>query len=99
MQALQVTDLSGPDGVRVMDVPEPTGDGVLLDVRVVRAQFPGICCAARACTRSGSCRHTPWARKSLAWWCAPHRRRSSNWRPCGRHGRRRRGATCVRQPT
>ena len=44
MRALQVTELSGPDGVRVAEVPEPTddGDGVLLDVRAVGLSFPDL---------------------------------------------------------
>ena len=44
MRALQVTDLSGPDGVRVTDVPELSDDveGVLLDVRAVGLSFPDL---------------------------------------------------------
>src|SRR5437870_2270667 len=44
MRALQVTELSGPDGVRVVEVPEPTdeGEGVLLDVRAVGLSFPDL---------------------------------------------------------
>jgi NADPH2:quinone reductase len=44
MQALQVTDLSGPDGVRVTEAPEPSDDGagMLLEVRAVGLSFPDL---------------------------------------------------------
>ena len=31
MRAIQITELSGPDAVRLADVPEPDGDGVLVE--------------------------------------------------------------------
>ena len=44
MRALQVTELSGPDGVRVVDdVPEPdAGSGVLIDVHAAGIAFPDL---------------------------------------------------------
>jgi NADPH2:quinone reductase len=43
MRALQVVELTGPDGVRVVDVPEPVDeDGVLIDVRAVGVSFPDL---------------------------------------------------------
>ena len=42
MRAAQITDLTGPDGVRVVDVPEPDpGDhGVLIEVHAAGVTFP-----------------------------------------------------------
>jgi NADPH2:quinone reductase len=43
MRAVQVTDLTGPDGVRVADVPEPGADGgVLIEVRAAGISFPDL---------------------------------------------------------
>lgn len=44
MRAAQVTELTGPDGVRVVDVPEPdAGDGALLiDVHAAGISFPDL---------------------------------------------------------
>jgi NADPH:quinone reductase len=44
MRALQVTRLDGPDGVEVVDVPEPTPteDDVVVDVRAVGVSFPDL---------------------------------------------------------
>jgi NADPH:quinone reductase len=44
MRALHVTRLDGPDGVEVVDVPEPTpGDGdVVVEVKAVGASFPDL---------------------------------------------------------
>jgi len=50
MRALQITDLSGPDAVRVVDVAEPEAShpftpgpgGVLIDVRAAAVSFPDL---------------------------------------------------------
>lgn len=43
MRALQVTELTGPDGVRVVDIPEPsTTDRILLRVHAVGLSFPDV---------------------------------------------------------
>ncbi len=44
MRALQVNELSGPDGITVVDVPEPEpgGNGVVVDVRAAGVSFPDL---------------------------------------------------------
>jgi NADPH2:quinone reductase len=43
MRAVQVHELIGPDGVRVVDVPEPDPDGgILIDVRAGGISFPDL---------------------------------------------------------
>jgi NADPH2:quinone reductase len=44
MRALQVQELSGPDGIAVVDVPEPVDDGgsILVDVRAAGVSFPDL---------------------------------------------------------
>jgi NADPH2:quinone reductase len=43
MKAVQVTELKGPDGVVVNEVPEPaTGDAVLVEVHAVGISFPDV---------------------------------------------------------
>lgn len=43
MRAVQVHELTGPDGVRVVDVPEPAADGaILIDVRAAGISFPDL---------------------------------------------------------
>lgn len=49
MLAVQISELSGPDGVRVVDVPEPEpvhmltpGEGVLIDVAAAGVSFPEV---------------------------------------------------------
>jgi len=43
MRALQVTELTGPDGVRIVDVPEPSdAERVLVRVRAVGLSFPDV---------------------------------------------------------
>jgi NADPH2:quinone reductase len=43
MRALQVTELVGPDGVRVVDVPEPDpATGIVIEVRAVGVSFPDL---------------------------------------------------------
>jgi NADPH2:quinone reductase len=41
MRAVQVHELSGPDGLRVVDVPEPAGE-LLVDVRAAGIAFPDL---------------------------------------------------------
>ncbi|MFZ0832491.1 MAG: NADPH:quinone oxidoreductase family protein [Mycobacterium sp.] len=40
MRAAQVTRLDGPDAIEVSDIPEPTGDGVVVDVYAAGVAFP-----------------------------------------------------------
>ena len=40
MRAAQVTRLDGPDGIEVVEVDEPSGDGVVVDVHAAGAAFP-----------------------------------------------------------
>lgn len=44
MRALQVQELSGPDGIEVVDIPEPADDGssILVDVRAAGVSFPDL---------------------------------------------------------
>ncbi len=49
MRAVQISELSGPDGVRVVDAPEPEpthmlspGEGVLIDVAAAGVSFPDV---------------------------------------------------------
>ena len=43
MRALQVTELTGPDGLRLTDVPEPVVDGgLLVEVHAVGVNFPDL---------------------------------------------------------
>jgi NADPH2:quinone reductase len=43
MRALQVTELTGPDGVHIVDVPEPSDTGrILVRVRAVGLSFPDV---------------------------------------------------------
>lgn len=44
MRALQVQELSGPDGIAVVDLPEPNDDGssILVDVRAAGVSFPDL---------------------------------------------------------
>ena len=43
MRAAQVIELTGPDGVRVVEVPEPSADGgLLIDVRAAGISFPDL---------------------------------------------------------
>jgi NADPH:quinone reductase len=42
MRVLEVADLSGPDGVRLGERPEPEADGVLVDVRAIGLSFPDL---------------------------------------------------------
>src|ERR1700742_2112080 len=40
MRAAQLTRLDGPDGIELVEVDEPTGDGVVVDVHAAGAAFP-----------------------------------------------------------
>jgi NADPH2:quinone reductase len=43
MRAVQVTELSGPDGLAVVEVDEPeAGDGVVVDVRAAGVSYPDL---------------------------------------------------------
>ena len=42
MRAAQVTRLDGPDAVEVVDLPEPDGDGVLIEVAAAGVCFPDV---------------------------------------------------------
>ncbi len=43
MRAVQIVDLTGPDSaLRVVDVPEPDGDGVVIDVKAAGVSFPEV---------------------------------------------------------
>jgi NADPH2:quinone reductase len=43
MRAIQIVELSGPDSaLRLVDIPEPDGDGVVIDVRAAGVSFPEV---------------------------------------------------------
>lgn len=43
MRAVQVTELAGPDGLELVELPEPeAGEGVLLEVRAAGVSFPDL---------------------------------------------------------
>ena len=42
MRAAQVTRLDGPDAVEVVDLPEPSGDGVVIEVAAAGICFPDV---------------------------------------------------------
>ena len=42
MRAAQVTRLDGPDAIEVSDIPEPSGDGVVVDVHAAGVAFPDV---------------------------------------------------------
>ncbi|MEA2480729.1 MAG: NADPH:quinone reductase [Thermoleophilaceae bacterium] len=43
MRALQVTETTGPEGLKINDIPEPEpGDGVLIDVEAAGVAFPDL---------------------------------------------------------
>jgi NADPH2:quinone reductase len=43
MRAVQIVDLTGPDSaLRVVDAPEPDGDGVVVDVKAAGVSFPEV---------------------------------------------------------
>src|SRR5919112_1135238 len=43
MRAIQIVELSGPESaLRLVDIPEPGGDGVVIDVRAAGVSFPEV---------------------------------------------------------
>ncbi len=43
MRAIQIVELSGPESaLRLVDIPEPDGDGVVIDVRAAGVSFPEV---------------------------------------------------------
>jgi NADPH2:quinone reductase len=43
MRAIQIVELSGPDSaLKLVDIPEPDGEGVLIDVRAAGVSFPEV---------------------------------------------------------
>jgi NADPH2:quinone reductase len=43
MRAIQIVELSGPESaLKLVDIPEPDGDGVLIDVRAAGVSFPEV---------------------------------------------------------
>jgi NADPH2:quinone reductase len=43
MRAIQITELSGPQSaLKLVDIPEPDGDGVVIDVRAAGVSFPEV---------------------------------------------------------
>jgi NADPH2:quinone reductase len=42
MRAIQIVELSGPDSLRLVDLPEPDGDGVVVEVKAAGVSFPEV---------------------------------------------------------
>ena len=42
MRVVEVVEQAGPDGVRLGERPEPTGEGVLVAVRAIGLSFPDL---------------------------------------------------------
>jgi NADPH:quinone reductase len=42
MRAIQIVELGGPESLRLADIPEPDGDGVVIDVRAAGVSFPEV---------------------------------------------------------
>ena len=42
MRAAQVTRLDGPDAVEVVDLPDPSGEGVVIEVAAAGICFPDV---------------------------------------------------------
>src|SRR5829696_7435732 len=43
MRAIQIVELSGPDSaLQLVDIPEPEGEGILIDVRAAGVSFPEV---------------------------------------------------------
>ena len=42
MRAIQIVELNGPDALQLVDIEEPTGEGVLVDVRAAGVSFPEV---------------------------------------------------------
>jgi len=42
MRAIQIVELSGPESLQLADIDEPSGEGVLVDVRAAGVSFPEV---------------------------------------------------------
>src|SRR4051812_3112933 len=42
MRAIQIVELGGPDSLKLVDIDEPSGEGVLIDVRAAGVSFPEV---------------------------------------------------------
>ena len=42
MRAIQIVELSGPEALQLADIPEPSGEGVVVDVRAAGVSFPEV---------------------------------------------------------
>src|SRR3954454_12785870 len=42
MRAIQIVELGGPDSLKLVDIDEPSGDGVLVDVHAAGVSFPEV---------------------------------------------------------
>ena len=42
MRAIQIVELSGPESLQLADIDEPTGEGVVVDVRAAGVSFPEV---------------------------------------------------------
>ena len=42
MRAIQIVELNGPDSLRLADIDEPSGEGVVVDVRAAGVSFPEV---------------------------------------------------------
>src|SRR4051794_22177564 len=42
MRAIQIVELGGPEALKLVDIDEPSGDGVLVDVRAAGVSFPEV---------------------------------------------------------
>src|SRR3954466_14313369 len=42
MRAIQIVELGGPDSLKLVDIDEPSGEGVLVDVHAAGVSFPEV---------------------------------------------------------
>ena len=42
MRAIQIVELGGPDSLKLVDIDEPSGEGVLIDVQAAGVSFPEV---------------------------------------------------------
>jgi NADPH2:quinone reductase len=42
MRAIQIVELSGPEALKLVELPDPEGDGVVIDVRAAGVSFPEV---------------------------------------------------------
>src|ERR1044071_4561347 len=42
MRAIQIVELGGPESLQLVDIDEPRGDGVKIDVRAAGVSFPEV---------------------------------------------------------